>query len=294
MSALKPGSPEWLSMVTPSKVAPILGISPYTDPYSQWHIMAGHIVEAETDEMRRGTYHEAAVLREFYHRNPDLCREPLGHRTIRVSEWLACTPDSIAVPRSRKVPRVRIMVEIKTTGDWDAWGEPGTDQIPEHYLAQVITCAHVAGVDEIRVFVLGPFWEYREYRVALDPVLAEAVLAQCHEFWLTVQSGDEPPLSDTVSSYDTWAKVADPTLGEGDAEIPTALAQRYLTAVAGEKDVKPARAAIVNILDAAGAKYATWNGHKVATRQRSSSGGASIVVARKPPVIHPALEALSA
>lgn len=281
---LKPGSREWLRLVTPSKVAPILGISPYTDQYSQWHIMRGNITEPETDEMRRGTFHEAGVLREFYHRHPELVREHNGHRTIRAAEWLAATPDSIAIPRNPARRPHRVLVEIKTCAGWDDWGRTGTDEIPEHYLSQVLPCAYVAEVDEIRVFALGPFWEYREYVVAPDIALAEATLAKCYEFWQTVQSGDEPPLSHTVSSYETWTKVADPEVGEGSVEIPADAALRLLRAIAGEKDVKPARAAIVNLLG--DAKVATFDGKTVAQKQRNSVGGVTLAVGRKPPTIN--------
>lgn len=288
MTSLAPGSPEWLSLVTPSKIAGILGISPWADPYTVWHQMAGDLPPvAQTEAMRRGTFHEEGVLREFFHRNPGLTRIPDSAKTVKNHDWVACTPDALA-----KVNALDnwggsgdlVLVEAKTCDRWDGWGDNGTDQIPEHYRAQVITTAHLLGCDLIMVPVVGPFWDYREYVVQPDAELAEAILARCKVFWLSVQMRQEPELSQTVASYTTWTKVADPDTADGDAEIPAELAHRFLTAVAAEKDVKPAKAAIVNVLEAANARRATYQGQAVATRQKSAHG-MSLVAARKPPVI---------
>lgn len=286
-AVLEPGSTEWQKLVTPSKVAPILGISPYTDQYSQWHRMAGHLErETVTDAMRRGTFHESAVLREFFYQHPELRHVPNSNKTVQVADWLAATPDALATVKALdnwQGPNDLILVEIKTADNWDEWGQKGTDEIPEHYRAQVIMCAHVVKADAIRVFVCGPYWEYREYVVDPDPELAEAILTRCRAFWESVQSGEEPELSSTLASFETWAKVADPTAGEGDAEISPELAVNYLAAHAAEKALPGYKAQIVNALQATGAKVAVCQGHKIAQRQRSSSGGATIAAARKRP-----------
>lgn len=273
---MKPGDAEWAGLVTASKVAPILGISPFSDQYTVFHQMAGNLPPiAETEAMRRGKIYEAALLNDFYGRHPELTREDLA--TFQADSWLAVSPDSVAHTDSGRT----LLVESKTAARWDGWGEPETDQIPEHYRAQVIVCAHVLGCDEIAFPVMGPFWDYREYYVDPDPELAEAILAKCHEFWLSVQSGIEPELSETVASYTTWTKVADP-FGTGEVEIPPELARRFLVAAAGEKDFKPAKAAIANYLERAGAKYAVCRGHRIVARQKYKDG-ASIVSTRKPP-----------
>lgn len=268
--------------MTPSKISGILGLSPYTDQYSTYHYMAGHIDIPETDEMRRGTYHEAAVLREFYHRHPELKRIRGCNRTFLVNAWFGVTPDSMATDRDVSTGR-RVLVEAKTTAWWDEWGEAGTDEVPEHYFSQVIAAAHGMKADEIRVFVLGPFWEYREYVIQPDPELAEQVLAKCYPFWLAVQNGDEPELCATKASYETWVKVADPDVGEGQVEIDRDLARRFLVAAAAEKQVKACKAELVNALG--NAKQAVYDGKVVAQKQRNSTGGISIFAGRNPPVI---------
>ena len=40
---LTPGAPEWCARVTASKVAGILGLSPWDSPLRTWHVMAGNL-----------------------------------------------------------------------------------------------------------------------------------------------------------------------------------------------------------------------------------------------------------
>lgn len=282
---LTPGSPEWKRLVTPSKIGAMLNLSPWGDQYSLWHYMRGNIEQPETDEMRRGNFHEEGVLSEFFHRHPTWTRLGRSSKdTIQVSEWFAVTPDELALDDDGLL----VLVEAKTSADLAEWGEPGTDEVPEYYYAQVLPAMHGIGAARAHVFVLGPFWEYHEYVVNPDPELAEATLAECHRFWLTVQSGDEPELCATAASYETWTKVADPTVGEGKVEIPADLATELRRNAQAKREAEaalpPLRAQIVNIVDAAGAKYATVDGEVFARRQKNSHGGTSLVeVAAKKP-----------
>ena len=62
-TAFAPGSPEWARLVTASKVAGILGISPWDSQYKVWCVMAGLIPpDPENEAMRRGNMLEDAIL----------------------------------------------------------------------------------------------------------------------------------------------------------------------------------------------------------------------------------------
>lgn len=281
---IRPGSTEWQARVSPSKIPAILGLSPWADPFTTWHQMRGNLPpQPQSAAARRGTFHEDAVLREFFFQHPELRKLRGGNNTVKVGDWLAATPDALAIPRHGG--RRLIHIEAKTTDDWSQFGEEGTDEVPEHYYTQVITTAHLVQADLSYVFVCGPFWQYKEFIIQPDPELAEAVLAQCRPFWESVQSGEEPPLSRTAASYDTWTKVADPEVGEGAVDIDRDLAARYLNAIAAERTIKPTKAELVNILNAAGAREAVYDGKVVARKQRNSSGGISLYTGKKPPVI---------
>jgi predicted phage-related endonuclease len=275
---LEPGSPEWRRLITPSKIAAALGFSPYESPYSMWHYMAGNIDIPESDEMRRGTFHEEGVLREFFHRHPELTRLN-ANTTVRVNEWFAVTPDELAVDAEGRLH----MIEAKTCGDYEmeGWGQEGTDEIPEHYYSQVIPAGHGVGADVIHVMVLGPFWNYQEYVIEPDADLAEQTLAALYPFWESVRDGVEPELSEDVASYETWTKVADPALGSGKVDLPADLALELRTLSAAkshaEKRLPAIKAALVNVIEQAGAQYGVVDGEVFVRRQRNSHGGVSLV-----------------
>lgn len=277
-TAMAPGSKEWLAVVSASKVAPILGISPHVDQFTMWHTMAGHLPPVDqTDAMRRGSFHEGAVIQEFFHQHPELQSIPDSHRTITADHWLVAQPDALALDETGH----KVLVEAKTAASWEMWGEQGTDEVPEHYRAQVILCADIAGADRIMFAVMGPFWDYREYQVNTDPRLAAAIRNRCYDFWQSVQADEEPELSATVASYETWTKVREGE-AEGTVEIPPELAIRYLSAMVGEKDVKPAKALLANYLDEHNAAAVTCQGQTVAIRQRGAHG-MTIRIPRKTP-----------
>ncbi len=55
-----PGSPEWLQLITASKIPSILGISRFKSQFSLWHEMAGNvetepISKAQQDDFDYGT-----------------------------------------------------------------------------------------------------------------------------------------------------------------------------------------------------------------------------------------------
>ena len=68
-----PGTPEWVRLVTASKVAAIVGASPWESPRSLWHKMRGDLTDntPPTDAMQRGHLLEPAVITWWQHRHPD-------------------------------------------------------------------------------------------------------------------------------------------------------------------------------------------------------------------------------
>lgn len=251
-----------------------------------WHTMAGHLPpEPPTEAMLRGNDFEAGVLKRFYRQHPELTRNAVQEQRSRtVGDWLVITPDSEAFDHGTDADiagRIwTVGVEVKTTDDWTEWGQPGTDEVPDHYRAQILVQAEVLGWDVVYVPVMGPWWDYREYIVSPDHDLAEAILAKCRSFWETVQAGDEPELSTTLAAYQTWQKITTAT-GEGVAEVPPEVAARYLRAIEGERDLGPARAAMVKAMG--GAKKAVCQTLPIAQKQRTAGGGIGVVVSRKRP-----------
>jgi hypothetical protein len=222
MSAtITPGSREWLRLVTASKVAAILGVSPWESPRSLWMKMRGDIPPAaETSVQARGHFLEVGVLNWYFADHPELTRAG-GELTVCRDDlpWAAATPDDLATtPDGETFP-----VDAKTVGrDDDEWGEPGTDQVPLHLVTQAMWVMHIGGWPRFVFTRLGPFLDRDDYEVRYDPALAADIEARCHDFWQSLGRDVPPPLDDTAHTYNAVRAVA--PAGDGDWECPPELA----------------------------------------------------------------------
>lgn len=272
MTALiKPGSAEWARLVTASKVAAILGVSPYESPRSLWHKMRGDIpAQAQTAVQARGHHLEAGVLNWFFADHPELTRAG-GEQTVTREDlpWAAATPDDIATDPDG----VPIPVDAKTVGRDDGeWGNPGTDQVPLHLLTQAMWVMHLGMFDRFIFTRLGPFLDRDEYPVAYDLELAADIEARCFAFWLSLADGEPPALDGRAETYDALRTVS--PLGEGAWEAPEALARKLCETRAAVDTAESAyNLARSRVLDAMGdAKQVTYRGHVLGQKQKTKTG----------------------
>lgn len=123
-----------------SDVASILGLGNWNEAVDVWARLVGILPRySEKDEkaQRRGRMFENALLDEWvllrqqttFARGPTIKQPPFV-----VDGWRACRPDAIA----ELAPFGRMVVEAKTTRDWDGWGPDGSDGVPIYYAAQVL------------------------------------------------------------------------------------------------------------------------------------------------------------
>lgn len=117
---------------------------------------------------------------------------------------LIATPDRLVY--HKRNPRPFRNLQIKTAGlrQGDKWGEPGTDQIPEEYLAQVSAEMAVVDVGETDLAVLIGGQDDREYRINRDPELEGQLIEICERFWVDhIMTGIPPPVdgSEQYSDY---------------------------------------------------------------------------------------------
>ena len=263
---LTPGSPEWLKLVTASKVAAIVGDSPWDSPYSIWHKMKGLLPkEKTTDAMTRGTLLEPAILNWWREKHPEYAQTE-EQVVIRHGEWCLITPDMIA---SNNVEEV--VVEAKSASRLDHWGDPGTDQIPAYYRPQVQMQLHVTGLETAYVPVLGPFLEFREYVVKRDRAYGEGLEKYCKWFWDSLQSDTPPPLDQHPATYDAVRRIHT-DINDGEAvELDQRLALDYVecleTYAAAEIDMKSVKARVLDLMQKA--EFALCNGEIVAKRKRN-------------------------
>jgi len=265
---VEPGSPEWLTRMSASKIAAVVGLSPYESRFSLWHRMAGLTDgQLESDEMRRGHYLEPAIAAWFGDQHPEYRIESTGTWVAADAEWQAASPDRLCV--AGDLPTA--LLQCKSAADTDYYGPSGSDEIPPGYHAQVTWEMLVTGARVCYLAVLLPYLEFREYVIAYDQAEAEQLVTAAAEFMASLPNGSaprRPSLDDHAATYQAVRELH-PDIDGSDAPITAELAAEYLASKADERAAKArAQGATTAVLDAMGtAKTAlTQDGQKVAIR----------------------------
>ena len=197
-----------------SDVSSILGLNPYSSPLQVWLEKTGRAApRTESKYARLGKHLEGAVA-DMYEEETGL--EVLDPRMTLVcrSVPIAATPDRFAYGGdSADVDRI---VEIKTA--WtrktsSAWGEPGTDQVPEHYRCQGIVYLALAGVQRLD-FALFANGDLTIYTLWHDELVAQKVFARCSAWWQTYIVGDRQPEASQPSDVDALKSMWSDSSGE--------------------------------------------------------------------------------
>jgi putative phage-type endonuclease len=229
---------EWLARrrqgVGASEAAVIFGKSPWKTPLQLYLEKTGEFPEQEqTDAMRRGLRLERFVAEEYQEETGITLEKPPAIIIHPEAPWCLASLD-YWIPGQK-------VVQIKTSDTWAAaaFGEPGTDEVPEHYALQVQQEMAVSGlpVAEIALLHVGT-WRFDVYVIERNPGVIEAMIEAEREFMDRVCRRD-PPLPDFT--HPTTAEILamlEPTAGEAiflDDEAQE-LADEYtrLGAAAGE------------------------------------------------------------
>lgn len=295
---LPAGAPrdEWLAArlkgVTASEIAALLGISPYQSPFNLFWIKTGQIPEDfDNDRLELGRILEPYVASRFRAAHPDLhLVNPAGLWGSVERPWQLATPDGFVTESGRAVAEPIAVWEGKTSGTYEGWGEPGTDDVPAYIAAQVLYQMDVIGC--LRGYVSCFFLatqQIRTYVLTYDQTDVDLMRARGLEFWERVQDGN-PPEIDGHTATTLALKRLYPDADEAEeAQVPNDLAIRYRTACAAVKRAQERKSGIENEIRAAmgSAKRAiTEDGQKVATRsiydRKPYSVGPSRIDALKP------------
>lgn len=265
--SLTPGSPEWCRIVTASKVAAILGHSPFESQRSMWHLMRGEYVPAENDAMRRGTYLESGVLAWWVQEHGAHVLKSQSSYTL--GDWAAATPDVVAEVQIGEYEGAVVLVEAKTSSNADEWGEPGTDEIPTHYLTQCYWQMHVSGIHECRVPVLTSRLQFAEYVVKHDVEVGKLLEARCKAFYDSLSSDTPPPLDDSVATLECLRHLHPDITPGTSCEVPYELALDFVDYSLDVKHYqKCERRERIRLHDIdTTAQYLTCNGVRFARRQ---------------------------
>lgn len=282
---IAPGSAEWMTYMTASKVSAIMKHSTYDSYLSLWLKMAGQVPrDQDTDITRRGHYLEPAVRAWFRDQHPDWTVTETGMWVHPEIPWAASTPDGII-----HTPDGAEIFEAKSSTVDAEWGKPGTDEVPAGYYDQAQWQMFTTGLRRVRLAVIKTYLEFAEYVIEYDPAYVDEILGKVNEFMDTLEQGKRPsldPLDGHAATYEA-IKELNPGISDEAFAVDDADAIRYLTALAERKAAEQAeQAAKTWIADQAGeARSIEWNGRRIFTRQ-SRGGGTPYLVAAKnlPPV----------
>jgi putative phage-type endonuclease len=283
---------EWLAArrdgIGASEIAAVLGISPWDSPFSlYWKKREGWESEVN-DDMRTGILVEPVVA-EWWLANCDpnenLTLSQVGLFASGERPWQICTPDRLvhlACPSCGDGPPdtwgcsdcrntglgspAHAVLECKWTGSWNGWGDPGGDDIPVYYRAQVQWQCDVMDVDEWHLAVLGPSG-FRAYQGRRDETDLRMMREAGRRFMQQIENDDPPGVDEHAATLSTLKKLH-PDLDDRAQEVDPATAAGYRRARA----LKTHATALCDRYEArlraamGDAKRAVCDGQTVATR----------------------------
>lgn len=281
---VEPGSPEWYQIITPSKVAAILGVSRFESPYRLWHRMKGLTPpEAPKEIFDIGHDYEPAAANRWLRKNPGWRLSP-GEVQVVVDPAKFGFPAAATLDRRASRGRARRAVEFKTARSLEEWGDELTDECPADYAAQVMAQMLFTGWIHYpaHLLVLTAWFGDHVYEIPFDKSVAAWIIESCQAFWESL-AGDVPPdLDDTVPTYECVRQLhpdIDGTEIQYDAETAWRVLQFAVDVKANEQALRGAKTAL---LDAMGnAKTAQVGGIKLADRRPNGHGGVSLYLATK-------------
>jgi len=198
-----------------SDVPGVLGISPYSTPYTVWADKIGLLPEKEyTEAMRQGTDLEAYVTRRF-------CEET-GLKAHGKNQIIRNPNYPYALANiDRRIVGERAGLEVKTCSPFRLPDFEGDDYPPE-YLAQ---CLHYLGVTDwdrwyLAVLILGT--EFRVYKIERTDYISEIedIQKQVNDFWTTyVIPKVSPPVDGTAATGAAIANIYN-TAVDRSVELP--------------------------------------------------------------------------
>jgi len=267
---LSPGSPEWAKRMSASKIAGVVGHSPYESRFSLWHKMSGNLDWDDgenADEKKRGHYLEPALRQWFRDHHPELRVERTGTWERDLFGWQVASPDALVDDDD--------LLECKTsTKDWE-WGEAGTDEVPVYYDDQAQWTLLVTGRRRCYFSVLTSFMEFREYAVDANPQKQAWLVTEAESFMNSL-GRRTPSIDEHDATYRAIRKLH-PDIEDAEVEIDLNLALEYAAAKAAKDDAETAyRGAAAQIsLELGNARVAkTPTGLTVAYR-RAGRGGST-------------------
>lgn len=226
-------------------------------------------------EMNRGHLLEPAVLnwwRQQHHNATGITEQPW----LALEDWAGATPDMTALDDGNGDACI---IEAKTDGHSDHWGDPGTDEIPLDYAIQVQWQMGLAGVGLAYVPFLGPRLAFVEYMVRFDPDVYAWLLAEARAFYLSLTNGAPPPVDSSPATLAILRRLhAGITNEEIEIEPAAAAELRDAHTARAEADARYRAASSAVLATMGDARHAVTRGDRVARRQAGGRGAIALHV----------------
>lgn len=176
-----------------SEAGSVLGLSKYKTPLALWMEKKGMVPPSPPSiPARAGNALEELVI-SLFEEKTGLSVEDRQKEFLSPSHpYLACHVDGLVDEPA--------IVEAKTTGGPEGWGEDGSSDVPFVYIAQTAVQMHLSGFDLAYIPVLIGRSDFRIYRIERDLELEALIIPRLVEFWeKNVLGGIQP---DPVSEDD--------------------------------------------------------------------------------------------
>lgn len=205
--------------IAASEIAAVAGLNPYRKPIDVWSDKLGLVEPFQGNKASKWGELLEDVIADHYAKEHAAEKIVVRHprtiegsvngtlvREISARFRLIATPDRLVY--HKRNPRPFRNLQIKTAGpnQADRWGEPGTDEIPEEYLAQVSGEMAVVDVGETDLEVLIGGQDDRAYHVKRDLELEGQLIEICERFWVDHVLTQTPPPIDGSEQYSDYLK----------------------------------------------------------------------------------------
>jgi putative phage-type endonuclease len=273
-----------------SDIGALLGLSPFKTPLDIWLSKTGQAADTVQNEeaVYWGSVLEDVVARrysELTDRKVQRINSMLRHQQYPIAianiDRAVINPDIAGrvMVKDGRLTTDRIL-ECKTANAFarrdDAWGEPGTDKVPDYYLTQVQWYMGITGATVADLAVLFGGQQHVTYTIAFDAELFADMIEQASEWWTKhVVNGIAPDPRTAAEARALWPQhVASKQVivGVEVADAVAKLAQVKADMKAMESLASEYEAVILTAFGDAeeaicnGQKIATWKANKPSMR----------------------------
>lgn len=218
---------EWLKLrqegIGGSDAATACGLNPWHQPYELYLEKTQPVTdEAPSEAAYFGSLLEDLIAQEYAKRTNQKVRRV--NQLLRSMQWpwMLANPDRVLVQQKKGL-------ECKATGhlfNKDAWGEPGTDEVPEYYLIQCQHYMAVTGFDLFDLAVLIAGNRFEIYTIKRDDELILDLVQTEENFWEYIKTKTPPPMNFENPNTEALLKKLYPGTN-GRAKVLSEEAQHY-------------------------------------------------------------------